>query len=921
MSLTQAQVQFAAEFITLVVTASALALVLLRGAVGSTGQPAVRRRRRLVAAIISVVSLAVLGAASFVHGSLLVAGGSVKWVGVGRLAAASILALGFPYPGGPDPDPGRPRLARVVLRCGLLLWALAGVAELTDAAGYPTDASLVAGSALVAIAALRAAQRSIAVRVAASAASTLLLVVIVVALALSTVISSSAQRAELRRLSARAGVEKAALTDTGPLAFAARLVEADLSGYFSDQAANPLQMYATGTTAQRAAAAGRISARLSQLSASVGPGSSFGELSYADAGGSGGAGVVGAATPSGSTPPLTGSDPILTVSCTAGRQGLFQSGGRVWLGASSPECTSAGGLLGVVVVARPVDDRYLAARVALDPSVSIAVISGRAVVASSGIAAKPALSVMPSETGPVGRSVSQTVGDRFVNATVVAAQGPGGTSRLDLLVVSPATSVLSARQQLFRTLFLIAFGGTVVALGLAVFTGDRITAGVRRLTRAASDIQAGHTTVRAGVAGEDEVAVLGSAFDAMLDSVSAHSGALQAAAEDETRLRNRLEAVVAGMTDALVALDVYGRVIEYNRAAAHLAGVDPSEALGSPVEQVIHLRDEQGEPVGRDFFLAGGQDQAMMGRIDCNAEQVPVAVSRGALLDPDGGPAGTVLVLRDMRREHEVERMKTEFLSRVGHELRTPLTGIMGYADILVRREVPPERARSWYEEILQSARRLLRIVEMLEFFASEGAGRLVLRPEPVDVRALVSGITASWAGRLPANVSLGRRLTRSQPVIPVDRRWLSTAIDELIDNAVKFSPQGGRILVRVVEDGGSVEISVTDQGLGMTAEQSETVFDQFVQADNSDTRRFGGLGLGLAVVRRVVEGHGGWVRVRSTPGRGSTFAIELPVRPTGDAGGDSGPRNASASSTIAPTERTGPSATGTSPTRQGAGP
>jgi signal transduction histidine kinase len=292
-------------------------------------------------------------------------------------------------------------------------------------------------------------------------------------------------------------------------------------------------------------------------------------------------------------------------------------------------------------------------------------------------------------------------------------------------------------------------------------------------------------------------------------------------------------------------------------------GTDLAARLARPAE----------EPWGEVGTVVGGE-----------SGDVPVAVSAGTLRGPVGELAGQVVVIRDLRREHEVERMKTEFLSRIGHELRTPLTGIMGYADILLRREVPPERAREWHEEILQAGRRLLRIVEMLEFFASSGASRVLLRPEPLDTRALVHGLTASWSERLPDNVTLGRRVARSTPMVMADRRWISMALDELIDNAVKFSPDGGRIVVgagpAVTSNGGppqSVDIFVADRGVGMSPEDSESVFTDFVQADGSDTRRFGGLGLGLAVVRRVVEGHGGEVHCRSEAGQGTTFTVTLP--------------------------------------------
>lgn len=881
MSLTEAQVQFAAEFVTLVVTASALALLVLRPPDRNSAPPApapARPPRPLLPAVVAAVALMVLGAASFVHGSLLVSGPSVTWLGLGRLVAAGSLILAFPYPGGPRA--GRTPVGGVLLRLGFLGWLVAGAAELATAPAYLIDALLVAGSLLTAGALLQIAQRYIAVRVAGSGAATLLLVVIVLALALSTVISSSVQRDELNRLSARVGVEKAAVSDADPLAFTARLVEADLASYFTQPGRNPLYEFAHGAPADRSAAAQAIGKRLSQLNGSAGD-RPFGTIRYSAPDGTQilvPGGSAGAA-------PGPGADPALDVRCSApvGTRGVFEtaSPAQVEVAASLPECTATSQLLGVVSIIRILDSGYLSSRQPLDPSVSLALVAGPRVVATAGVPPGLARSAVRVAAGGDGQATARVLGNSFVSVAPLAVVTPAGTRTAYLVAATPATSVLSAREQLFRTLFLIAFGGTVLALGLAVFTGDRITAGLRRLTGAATAIQAGESAVRAGVRGEDEVATLGSAFDSMLDSVAAQAAALHAAAEDEARLRDRLEAVVAGMNDALVAVDIEGRITDFNRAAVELTGVDARKAVGAPVERIIRFRTDDGPPVGPPLFRPGERDQAVVSRLVRPGSDVPVAVSSGALRGPGGEPAGTVLVLRDMSKEHEVEQMKTDFLSRVGHELRTPLTGILGYSDILLRREVPAERARSWHEEILQSARRLLRIVEMLEFFASDSAGRLVLRPEPLDVRSLVNGIVSSWSGRLPANVTLGRRMCRAEAVVHADRRWLSLAVDELMDNAVKFSPEGGRIVVRVADHPGSVEISVSDQGMGMTAQQYEVVFGEFVQADNSDTRRFGGLGLGLAVVRRVVEGHGGTVRGRSAPGRGTTFVIELPAGPS----------------------------------------
>ena len=179
---------------------------------------------------------------------------------------------------------------------------------------------------------------------------------------------------------------------------------------------------------------------------------------------------------------------------------------------------------------------------------------------------------------------------------------------------------------------------------------------------------------------------------------------------------------------------------------------------------------------------------------------MPVAVSAGALRGAGGELVGGVFVLRDLRREREVERMKTEFLSHVGHELRTPLAGVLGHAEILTRRQLPAAQTRVWHEEILKSGKRLERIVEMLEFFASSGAGRVPLRPEQLHVRSLVDDAVTRWQSKFEKPPAITRRVARTIPDVTADRRWLTASIDELIDNAVKFSPNGARITVTATE-------------------------------------------------------------------------------------------------------------------------
>jgi signal transduction histidine kinase len=261
--------------------------------------------------------------------------------------------------------------------------------------------------------------------------------------------------------------------------------------------------------------------------------------------------------------------------------------------------------------------------------------------------------------------------------------------------------------------------------------------------------------------------------------------------------------------------------------------------------------------------------------------EVPVAATGAPLRGAAGEVAGTVVVLRDVRRERELDRMKTEFLSNISHEMKTPLTPIKGYAQMLATRDVPAAKARAFAGEIVVGARQLERVITQLVNFATMAAGRLEPHPETVRARTVLDDAIARWSddGHL-----VQRRVARGTPDLLVDRRLLDLSLDELLDNATKYSPDGGKVTVvaepapRVNGSAPAVLLSVTDRGVGIPDDRLEDIFGDFAQGDGSSTRSFGGLGLGLPLVRHVALAHGGELTCASAPGRGSTFTLRLPA-------------------------------------------
>ena len=357
---------------------------------------------------------------------------------------------------------------------------------------------------------------------------------------------------------------------------------------------------------------------------------------------------------------------------------------------------------------------------------------------------------------------------------------------------APSRLADQTRQSLFRTLFIVALLATLAAIVLAGLIGNRIGQGLHRLTSTVEEIQAGNLDVRAGLDQQDELGILGGAFDRMAGSLRTMTGELRDAAIDEARLRGRLEAVVASMTSALVAVDPEGIVTDFNAAAEELFGLEAAKVRRTPAGRLVLSLAEGADLASR--VVAPGTAWATDGTVtQADGTSVPVAVTGAPLRGAAGEVAGTVVVLRDLRREREIDRMKTEFLSNISHEMKTPLTPIKGYAQMLATRDVTPAKARAFAGEIVVGARQLERVITQLVNFATMAAGRLEPHPEAVRARSVLDDAVARWSGN---GHVVDRRVARGTPDLLVDRRLLDLSLDELLDNAVKYSPDGGRVSV-----------------------------------------------------------------------------------------------------------------------------
>jgi two-component system, OmpR family, phosphate regulon sensor histidine kinase PhoR len=846
MSTAASQLQFAAAFATFLVAGAGVSLALLRPTLVA---------RSVSARLALAVGFLALAVAALVNGALIVEDASDPVVIGLRAAGVLCVTLGSIHWAGGEAAQRLLWTGLVLLAVGLVAATGSGGTETAETLARVADWLAIVGAVAIGASLLQASRRSIPARVAAGSAATLLIVVLTVAIALSAVLAGNVEDEAGRRNGSRALslLLAAQMRGNEPLRRAA--VEVANAPVRNPSIQNTLGLFASELFNQ-------------------------GPLAYVNADGFV---VAFASIDDADATLLAGTSVVRDALATGGiRAAPEVVGSRALSLAAVPIVVDgASRLVGVVVAAKSLDAAYLDRQAVEDES--LALVGRGRVLAAHGSLSQGAVLDAGERARQRGASVVVSTGSQIVAAAPLELAD--ASPEIAVVVTTPTSLVAETRESLSRTLFLVALGAALLALVLASLVGERIGAGLRALTRAAEDIQTGDLSVRANVRSDDEMGVLGSAFDTMAGSLERITGDLKRSADDEARLRNRVEAIVANMAEALIAVDHEGNITVFNQAAEQLLGVAATDAVGAKVDDVMAVWVEGGGDITARLASPSPLPWTEHASVDGHGNgSIPVVVTASALRGAAGELAGGVYVLRDVRREREVERMKTEFLSNISHELRTPLTPIKGYAEMLRARRVSPERARSFLNGILDASDRLERVIDLLVNFAAMEAGRLTLRPQPVNIREVFDRTVKRWSSRVDERHQIARRVARGVTKIDADPTLLERCLDELIDNAVKYSPKGGKIALTAVptegDDGAAaIALSVSDQGVGIPADRMGEIFGDFTQADASATRSFGGLGLGLAFVNRIVAAHGGTLRCTSSPAKGSTFTLVLPAQ------------------------------------------
>jgi two-component system phosphate regulon sensor histidine kinase PhoR len=433
-------------------------------------------------------------------------------------------------------------------------------------------------------------------------------------------------------------------------------------------------------------------------------------------------------------------------------------------------------------------------------------------------------------------------------------------------VALPLTTVENSVSHVTRTIILATVIITILAILAAWLIARTTTRPIRQLTKATKGIAAGQLGQKIAVPTKDEIGQLAQAFNEM-------SSNLKTTVETISTEKTKLASILANMADGVIMTNVEGDIILANQASGKLFGFKEEDAVNKPVIEVVH--DHEVDEILK-LCLKTGKEQNT---------QFESGISRRFLrgiavpINNQGKLNGALVLLQDLTELRNLQTMRRDLVGNISHELRTPIAGIKAMAETLQDGAIDDkETARDFLARIEEEADRLTQIVTELTQLSRIETGQAELKIESVNLNALIDDVLAEMSPLAERQqVALSTELSPDLLLIQADKDRIRQTIINLVHNAIKFNKPAGRVTISTDYDNNSVNVSVSDTGIGISKEDLPHVFERFYKADKARTG--GGSGLGLAIAKHTVQTHGGDIRAQSEEGKGSVFSFSLPRR------------------------------------------
>ena len=431
----------------------------------------------------------------------------------------------------------------------------------------------------------------------------------------------------------------------------------------------------------------------------------------------------------------------------------------------------------------------------------------------------------------------------------------------------PIASILSEVTAVRQLIALAGIGVGVAGLLVTYWLTRRIVQPIHKLTVAAEEMAIGREPRRMGITSKDEVGILSRAFERMVDRLRRRENALHESVD-------RQSTILTSMHEGVLALDAKQQVLFANSAAGNMLGFVPDQVENRNLLEVVDCDDlyEIAQRAIATEMLAESEMEwtsDTLRTLDVNATPLP------------GDPSpGVVLVLHDVTEIKRLEGLRQQFVANVSHELKTPLSSIKAYTETLINGALEDaDNARRFLSRIDDQSDRLHQlIIDMLALARIESGQAAIERTAVRLVDVVDSCLSNCEARATSGEVSVLTELDNDETELYANEESLLQILNNLVDNAIKYTPSGGTITIRSREQNNQAVIEVTDTGPGIDPVHHERLFERFYRVDKARSRELGGTGLGLAIVKHLCNAMDGAVTVDSTPGKGSTFRVVLPL-------------------------------------------
>jgi PAS domain S-box-containing protein len=465
--------------------------------------------------------------------------------------------------------------------------------------------------------------------------------------------------------------------------------------------------------------------------------------------------------------------------------------------------------------------------------------------------------------------------------------------------------------------------GILIILGLMIVFGrlvaNTISKPLVKLQEDVKIIEQGDYNHKVGTEARDEIGELSRAFDKMTSAIKRSREDVDRKVKEQTkdiiekqellegqqkavlnvledvekekdltlRERDKIDTIIHSIGDGVFVIDEKYRIVLYNEVAAEISGYKADEAIGKRFDEILKFVDAKDNKTSDNFIfevIKTGENREMSNRtllINKAGQKIPVSDSAAPVKEHDGRVVGCVVVFRDVTKEREIDRAKTEFVSLSSHQLRTPLTSISWYTEMLMSGDAGKVNSeqKEYLEEIFKGTHRMVDLVNSLLNVSRIELGTFAVEPEPVDmIKTCQEMIKEMQPTIIQKKLSIETKFGNDVPIINADRKLATIIFQNLISNAVKYTPENGKITVEISKKDPNLLIKVADNGYGIPWAARDKIFTKLYRADNVRAKDTTGTGLGLYIVKSIVEKAEGKVWFESQENKGTTFYVELPL-------------------------------------------